>query len=183
MLADSPASNVLSFSWCFCKDSLRTVALASLVYTRLALIRRWPLSRHACTRRLTALGSVSGCPVTDLRLSGGVPLSSAVASAVASLVPGMSNLCLYFQEPENDLPQGDRDGEQASKYYFGAIQLLTLCGPRLRKLGLWGGVQHWPGMTFQALSLCTALRELELEAGSGEFDASQGKGAYLGEPY
>lgn len=88
---------------------------------------------------------------------------------------------LNHEGDENDLPQGDRDGEAASKYYFGAMQLLTLCGPRLKDLRLCGGVQQWPAVAFQALSMCTALRHLQLEAGPKECDETQAAVVYLGE--
>ncbi len=110
-----------------------------------------------------------------------MPLSGAVASAVAGALPCLTHLGLDYEGRENDLPQGQRDGEAASEYYYGAIQLLTLCGPRLRELHLCGGVQQWPMVAFQALGLCTALTLLKLEAGPKVVNISHGKRAYLGE--
>ncbi len=126
------------------------------------------------------LEALSGSPVTSLTMSGGVPLSGAIASAVASCLPNLKGLALVFRWEENDLPHGDPNAEPASQYFYGAMQLLTLCGPRLRELGLVGGVRHWPGMTFQALRCCTALTLLEVEAGRLDGDGGQQHGPHLG---
>ncbi len=120
---------------------------------------------RACVPRLAALDALSGSPVTTVAMSGGVPLSRAVATAVASALPSLVGLRFSFEWEENDLPQGHPNGEAASQYYYGAMQLLTLCGPRLRELQLLGGVEHWPAVAFQALRECTALTRLEVEAG------------------
>ncbi len=133
-----------------------------------------------CARRLAALQALGGSPVTQLVMSGGVPLSRAVASAVANAFPSLVNLFLRFLCDDNDLPQGDRHGDAAAQYYYGAIQLLALCGPRLRELELLGGVQQWPTVAFQALRECTALTRLEVEAGYGDTDDEDTNGRYLG---
>ncbi len=125
--------------------------------------------RSLCTpsdRRLAVMQALSGSPVPALTLIGGVPLSLAVAEAVHSSLPSLKELVLDFAWRENDLPagRGDED-EDVAQYYYGAMQLLTLCGPRLTDLRLLGGVQDWPALAFQALRQCTALTSLQMEAG------------------
>ncbi len=124
--------------------------------------------------------ALSGCPATTLLLMGGVPLSGAVASAVAGSLPCLTSLSLNFGWAANDLPQGESDTGAASEYYYGAMQLLALCGPRLRELQLCGGVQHWPALAFQALRHCTALANLRVEAGRKAEGGVPSDGYYLG---
>ncbi len=69
----------------------------------------------------------------------------------------------YFQlsRPADAVPAR----EAQTEYDFGCGQLLTLCGPRLRVLHLLG-VHHWKALSYLALRSCTALKELELDAGA-----------------
>ncbi len=106
----------------------------------------------------------SGGLVSTLALSGGVPLSERLATVIDSTFPNLTQLSIYSYWEENDLTDGDPNAEAASEYYYGAMQLLTLCGPRLRELLLTHGVQ-WPTVAFRALRKCTGLTGLTLEAG------------------
>ncbi len=126
------------------------------------------------------LEALPGAPVSTLVLYGGVPLSGAVASAVASSFKCLTDVRFDFRWGENDLPHGAPDGDGASEYYYGAMKLLALCGPRLTGLRLNGGVQQWPMLAFQALRECTALTRLELDAGRKETDGCHKNGPYLG---
>lgn len=113
--------------------------------------------------RLAVLEACSGNPLTYLELEGAVPLSWAVAEAVAACCPNLSILTLDYRKlsrPSAVVPAR----EAASKYHFGCAQLLTLCGPRLRTLNLLG-VHHWKALSFMALRRCTALTGLALDAG------------------
>lgn len=112
---------------------------------------------------LAVLEACSGNPLTYLELEGAVPLSWAVAEAVAACCPNLSILTLDYRKlsrPSAVVPAR----EAASKYHFGCAQLLTLCGPRLRTLNLLG-VHHWKALSFMALRRCTALTGLALDAG------------------
>ncbi len=68
--------------------------------------------------------------------------------------------------------------EDAAEYHLGCLQLLTLCGPRLRELQL-QGVQRWQGMSFRALRRCTALVSLELVASWSNLDAALHFGSWV----
>ncbi len=105
------------------------------------------------------------CAVSTLTLSGGVPLSDDLAAMIDSTFPSLENLNIYPHWKENDLMDGDPNGGPAAQYCYGILQLLTLCGPRLRRLQLIDGVQQWPAVAFQALRKCTGLTMLALEAG------------------
>ncbi len=108
--------------------------------------------------RLAALEACSGSPLTLLELEGAVPLSGAVAEAVAAHCPRLSSLAL-------DLWQLSRPSDVVTEYDYGCGQLLTLCGPRLYGLCL-VGVNHWNALSYMALRRCTALKELELDVGA-----------------
>ncbi len=138
-----------------------------------ALLFSPTMSRHASIcignlpclpfRRLAALEACSSCPLVDLRLEGAVPLSGAVAEAVEACCPQLARLTLDHQISSRPVREALR-GEAASEYHYGCVQLLTLCGPRLRELRL-RGVQCWQPMSYMALRRCTALVTLELEVG------------------
>ncbi len=109
------------------------------------------------------LEGCSRCPLTHLVLEGAVPLSGAVAEAVAAHCPHLSMLQLDHRQlsrPSDAVPTA----EAAAEYDHGCSQLLTLCGPRLQVLQL-SGVHHWKAASYMALGSCTALTTLVLDAG------------------
>ncbi len=123
------------------------------------------------TRRLAALEACSECPLQLLELQGAVPLSGAVAEAVAACCPHLSNLVLDHQRlsrPSDAVPARGAVAE----YDYGCGQLLTLCGPRLRGLTLLG-VHHWKALSYMALRRCTALTSLALDAGGIQFETGR----------
>ncbi len=110
-------------------------------------------------RRLAALEACSSCPLSRLELWGAVPLSAAVAEAVEARCPQLSYLYLnLFNWSSVEPPE-----EVASEHHHGCVQLLTLCGPRLRELHLLG-VSDWQPLSYVALRRCTALVSLQLSA-------------------
>ncbi len=130
-------------------------------------LNRWypvrPLLPHP--RRLAALAACSGCPLTRLELHGAVPLSEAVAEAVHACCPQLASLCLDHQTllPAYVFRGAKPDGGPEA-YHHGCVRLLELCGPRIRCLQL-RGVYGWRTMSYMALRHCTALTQLEMEAG------------------
>ncbi len=130
--------------------------------------------------RLAVLEALSGSRLTTLAVSGGVPLSGRVAAALASAFPSMADVYLGFHWEENDMPPGGADSPEAAEYYRGAEQLLALCGPRLHSLQLVSSVQQWPPSAFRALSHCTALAHLQLEAGRRDAEGRPPVPPYLG---
>ncbi len=119
------------------------------------------------TYRLAVLEACRACPsLTCLRLEGNVPMSGATALAVEACLPHLDSLCLsntgdYIRASP---PAGQRRFD-AAEYDAGCVQLLTLCGPRLRELQLLGGCNRWAAVSWMAVQSCTALTRLELEAG------------------
>ncbi len=145
----------------FCRFETTTIACVEMQFYTITI---------PCVCRLAVLATVPrSCPVSSLALTGGVPLSERLAAMVDSTFPTLENLAFYSYWEENDLTDGDPNGARAGQYYYGAMQLLTLCGPRLRKLQLSEGVQQWPTVAFQALHKCTGLTTLELEAGRNQY--------------
>ncbi len=110
-------------------------------------------------RRLAALEACQSCPLSRLELRGAVPLSGAVAEAVEACCPQLD--CIHVQ---HDCPHSwvERTGEAAAAYNGGCVQLLTLCGPRLRELRLLE-VHGWQPVSYMSLRRCTALVSLELD--------------------
>ncbi len=137
-----------------------------------------PLSCGLCNtcRRLAALEACSRFPLTHLVLEGAVPLSGAVAEAVAACCPNLSSLELNHLKLSR-LSDAVPAKEAEAECDHGCSQLLTLCGPRLRELQLWG-VPHWKAASYMALLWCTALKGLELDA--GDLPGSSRCGRYLG---
>lgn len=109
------------------------------------------------------LEACSGCPVTKLVLEGAVPVSSVVAEAVQARCPQLSTLHLAHRTL-NRRADAPPQGQAATEYEYGCVQLLTLCGPRLAELRLLG-VQHWMALPYMALRRCTALTTLAVDAG------------------
>ncbi len=105
-----------------------------------------------------------GCPVSALTLSGGVPLSDRLATMIDTSLPNLKDLSICPYWYAHDFTDEDPNWGPAAQYFYGAMQLLSLCGPRLRELRLTHGVQ-WPALAFQALQKCTGLTTLALEAG------------------
>ncbi len=109
------------------------------------------------------LEACSRSPLTHLELEGAVPLSRAIAEAVAAFCPRLSLLLLDYRKlsrPSDAVPASGA----AAEYDYGCGQLLTLCGPRLQVLQL-SGVHHWEAASYMALRSCTALKALALDAG------------------
>ncbi len=122
-----------------------------------------PAVAPALPCRLAALEACPGHSLSCLELEGAVPLSGAVAGAVATRCPHLSNLALDYRKlsrPSDAVPAR----EAAAEYDYGCGQLLMLCGPRLRVLQL-TGVHHWKALSYMALRRCTALERLELDVG------------------
>ncbi len=115
------------------------------------------------TCRLAALEECSACPVAALTLEGAVPLSGATATAVDACCPHLSALCI---EHDKDRHPSEWEVQLSTNaaYHLGCVQLLTLCGPRLRELRLLG-VHRWQALSYMALNRCTALVSLKLQAG------------------
>ncbi len=101
-----------------------------------------------------------------------MPLSGAVAEAVEACCPQLACLGLELRRHSRP-PVADWSPEEADAYHLGCVQLLTLCGPRLRELHLLG-VHRWQPMSYMALRRCTALVRLEMQVGwSGSIPPSQ----------
>ncbi len=136
-----------------------------------------PAVAPALPCRLAALEACSGNPLTRLVLQGAVPLRGAVAEAIAACCPHLTNLVLNYRKlsgPSDAVPAKEAEAE----YDHGCVQLLTLCGPRLRGLTLLG-VPHWKALSYTALRSCTALKRLALHAGDHPADTC-GCERYLG---
>ncbi len=101
--------------------------------------------------------------MTDLVLEGAVPLSGAVAEAVAACCPNLSYLSLDHWQLSR-LSDAVPAREAAAEYDTGCVQLLTLCGPRLHLL-LLQNVHHWKAAAYMPILRCTALERLELDVG------------------
>lgn len=114
-------------------------------------------------RRLAALEACSGCPLSRLELEGAVPLTGASAEAIEAFFPQLSSLVLDHMKSRRELGRQPTEEEEA-EYHFGCAHLLTLCGPRLKELQLFG-VQRWQASSYMFLRRCTALTKLDLEAG------------------
>ncbi len=89
-----------------------------------------------------------------------MPLSGAVAEAVEACCPQLARLALDYDRVSR---HEALRGEEASEYDYGCVQVLCLCGPRLRELRLLG-VKCWQPLSYMALRRCTALTSLELGA-------------------
>ncbi len=99
-----------------------------------------------------------------LELRGAVPLSRAVAEAVARRCPQLADLRLVHRPPGRTADAA-LSGEAAAEYDYGRSQLLALCGPRLRELQLLSmETEQWWALSYMSLKWCTALTRLELEA-------------------
>ncbi len=117
--------------------------------------------------RLAAL-EACGPGLKELTLHGAVPLNGAVADAMRVRCPQLARFTLNHEYERSDvLPVAG--GPAPPEYHSGCVQLLTLCGPRLRELRLLD-VQRWQTMSYMALQWCTALTSLELQAGWREPD-------------
>ncbi len=92
-----------------------------------------------------------------------MPLSGATATAVDACCPHLSALRIEH-EKKHPPPEWEVQLTTNIGYQLGCIQLLALCGPRLRELRLLG-VHRWQALSYMALNRCTALVSLELEAG------------------
>ncbi len=115
------------------------------------------------TCRLAVLEACCACPVATLALEGAVPLSGATATAVDACCPHLSALRIEH-EKKHPPPEWEVQLTTNIGYQLGCIQLLALCGPRLRELRLLG-VHRWQALSYMALNRCTALVSLELQAG------------------
>ncbi len=122
-----------------------------------------PAVAPALPCRLAALEACCASTLTRLELEGAVPLSGAVAEAVATRCPHLSKLVLNYRKLSRPTDAVPARGAAAG-YNYGSSQLLTLCGPRLRVLQL-SGVHHWKAASYTALLRCTALTALVLDAG------------------
>ncbi len=122
-----------------------------------------PCVRHA-HRRLAAVKACSWHSLHRLELRGAVPLSRAVAEAVARRCPQLADLRLVHRPPGRTADAA-LSGEAAAEYDYGRSQLLALCGPRLRELQLLSmETEQWWALSYMSLKWCTALTRLELEA-------------------
>ncbi len=118
---------------------------------------------HVAPCRLAALEACSACPVATVALEGAAPLSGATAMAVDACCPHVSALRIEHDK-DAEASEWEHHLESDAGYLLGCVQLLTLCGPRLRELRLLG-VYHTHALSYMALNRCTALVSLELEAG------------------
>ncbi len=113
-------------------------------------------------RRLAALAACSGCLLSRLELWGAVPVSGALAEALAGCCPHLACLCLDLSQ--SHVPQeGEASRAAAAECPNSVMQLLERCGPQLRALRLYG-VRSLPPLSYDSLRVCTALAELELDA-------------------
>ncbi len=96
-----------------------------------------------------------------------MPVSRVVAEAVEARCPQLSSLRLNHGARPPGLSAAVPGGEAATEYHHGCVQLLTLCGPRLRELRL-VGVHDWRDLSYMAMRNCTALTALVLEAGESD---------------
>ncbi len=133
---------------------------------------------------MAALEACSVRSLPKLTLWGTVPITGATAEAMEACCWDLTHLALDLYQYDWPTEPGSQGSEDAAEYHLGCVQLLTLCGPRLRELRLLGGVHQWQPSAFLALRRCTALTRLELKAGwrdpnrSGELE--DGSEEYLG---
>lgn len=93
-------------------------------------------SPHNCALclpcRLELLTACGGWPIQRLTLFDMAPLVPCVAEAIDSRYRHLTCLKLYLPPPFDWLPTPRQQADHA----LACVQLLTLCGPRLRKLEL-----------------------------------------------
>ncbi len=126
--------------------------------------------------RLAVLDAIRSFPLPHLELIGVVPISVAVADALAACCQHLTMLTVDCDRVDQQLPDDQQEGP--GSYQAGIPLLLSLLGPRLRELAVLGGAQHWPTEAWGALRHCTGLTSLAVEAGVGETEDRDG--IYLG---